>query len=81
MSLLKHYRQQNGVTQEALAFRTGVTIATLSRIERGVTEPTWRSIRAIAKALDLSLGEFGAAVELEDKRLNAGDDAQETLPL
>jgi transcriptional regulator with XRE-family HTH domain len=74
-SLLKRYRAERGITQEELAFKADVTIATLSRIERGVVSPAWVSVAAIAHALDVSLEELGAAVELEDKRLTERDHA------
>jgi transcriptional regulator with XRE-family HTH domain len=48
-----------------LAIRAGITIASMSRIERGVTAPAWSTVRAIATALDISLEELGAAVEQE----------------
>ncbi|HEV3070867.1 MAG TPA: helix-turn-helix transcriptional regulator [Solirubrobacteraceae bacterium] len=64
-AVLHRFRQRAGVTQEALAFRADLTIATMSRMERGVTDPAWTSIRAVARALDVGLGELGAAVERE----------------
>jgi transcriptional regulator with XRE-family HTH domain len=64
-AVLRRFRLRAGVTQEALAFEANLTIATLSRIERGVTNPTWTSIRAITRALDVEMDELGAAVEQE----------------
>jgi transcriptional regulator with XRE-family HTH domain len=64
-AVLHRYRLERGITQEALAFRADVTVATLSRIERGVVGPAWASVVAIAQALDVSLDELGAAVERE----------------
>jgi transcriptional regulator with XRE-family HTH domain len=58
-------RLERGVTQEALAFESNVTIATLSRIERGVTAPKVGTLRKIAGALDMTLAELVAAVEQE----------------
>ena len=65
---LQRLRREYGWTQEALAIEANLTIATLSRVERGVTDPAWSSIRAIVKALGISLDELGAAVELEDSQ-------------
>lgn len=67
VAVLKRLRHQKEVTQEELAFKADVTISTLSRIERGETDPAWGNIRAIAKALDMGLDELGAAVELEER--------------
>jgi len=66
-AVLHRFRLRSGVTQEALAFKADLTIATTSRMERGVTDPAWSSIRAIARALDVSMDELGAAVEMEQR--------------
>jgi transcriptional regulator with XRE-family HTH domain len=62
-AVVKRFRHRNGITQEALAFKADVTIATLSRIECGVTDPAWTTVRAVARALDVGLEELGSAVE------------------
>jgi transcriptional regulator with XRE-family HTH domain len=56
-------RVERGITQEALAIKAHVTIATLSRIERGVTAPKVGTLRKIATALGMSLAELVTAVE------------------
>jgi transcriptional regulator with XRE-family HTH domain len=53
-----------------------VTIATLSRIERGVTNPKWMSVRAIARALGVGMGELSAAVETEEARATLHADSR-----
>ena len=63
--VVRRFRMQRDVTQEALAFRSGLTISSLSRIERGLANPSWASVQAIARALGLTLSEFAAAVEAE----------------
>lgn len=70
---LQRLRREYGWTQEALAIEANLTIATLSRVERGVTDPAWSSIRAIVKALGISLDELGAAVELEDQPMQGAE--------
>jgi transcriptional regulator with XRE-family HTH domain len=50
-SRLKEIRESNLVTQEELSLRAGVGVATISRIEGGHTEPHFRTIRKLAKAL------------------------------
>jgi transcriptional regulator with XRE-family HTH domain len=69
--VLRGLREQKGITQEALAFKAGVTIATLSRIERGVSSSAWRTIQAIAGALDASMAEVAAAVGSGSQRSDA----------
>lgn len=54
---------RSGITQERLAFEAEVTISALSRIERGLSDPVWTTVRAISEALDVSLGELVTAVE------------------
>ena len=63
--VLRRCRVQRGISQENLAFQSGLTIASLSRMERGVTSPSWSNVQAVARALGLTLGEFAIAVEAE----------------
>jgi transcriptional regulator with XRE-family HTH domain len=60
--VLRGLRYQNGLTQEALAFRADITVSAMSRIERGLSDPAWSSVRAVAQALGVSLSELGVAV-------------------
>ena len=62
-SAIRRLRLEREITQEALAFSAEVTIATLSRIERGVTNPAWPTLRKIAHALDITPVELVAAAE------------------
>lgn len=65
-AMVQRLRLERGVTQEALAFRANITIASLSRIERGVTlDPKVGTLRKIAKALDMSMAEMLAVAEEE----------------
>lgn len=60
---VRRLREDRGLTTEALARRAGVTISTISQLERAKSEPGWMTVRRVAEALDLSLDEFGEAVE------------------
>jgi transcriptional regulator with XRE-family HTH domain len=60
---LRSLREQRGRSQEALAHDAGVTLRTLQRIERSHANPTWSTVRRIARALGVSLTELAAAVE------------------
>ncbi len=64
-AVLKRRRRQRGITQENLAFQADLTISAMSRIERGLSNPTWTSVQAIAEALGIELDELGAAVKTE----------------
>ncbi len=66
VAALRRLRHDHDWTQEELAIEAGLTIAALSRIERGLTDPAWSSVRAISKALGMSLEELGAAVDLAE---------------
>jgi transcriptional regulator with XRE-family HTH domain len=50
---VKKARKRALLTQEELAERAGIGAATLNRIERDRVEPHFRTIRKIAKALDM----------------------------
>lgn len=64
---VRQLREKRGATQEALAYEAGVTTGTLSLIERGQSNPAWGTVRGIAKALGVSMGELG---HLADKQNN-----------
>jgi predicted transcriptional regulator len=48
-------REQHGLTQAELAARCGMNQADISRIERGSTSPTVRTLQRIASALSADL--------------------------
>ena len=50
---IKKQRERALLTQEELAERAGIGTATLNRIERDRVEPHFRTIRKLAKALDV----------------------------
>lgn len=62
-STIRRLRLEREVTQEALAFNAEVTIATLSRIERGVSDPAWPTLQKIANALNITPAELITAAE------------------
>lgn len=60
---VRRLREEHGLTMETLATRAGVTISTISQLERAKSEPGWMTVRRVAEALGVSLAEFGQAVE------------------
>lgn len=51
---LKKYRRIAGLTQEELARRSGVDIAIISRLERGLRrQPSYETVVRLARALNL----------------------------
>jgi len=60
---VRRLREERGITQEALASRSGITASALARIELARTAPGWDTVRLLAAGLGVSLVELGAAVE------------------
>ena len=56
-------RRERHQTQEDLAHAAGLTVTAYARIERGSANPTWTTVRRIANALEVTIGELGHAVE------------------
>lgn len=61
---IRRRRQQQELSLQQLADRTGLTPSFLSQVERGVTEPSISSLRRIARALGVPVFYF----LLEDER-------------
>jgi transcriptional regulator with XRE-family HTH domain len=52
---IRQLREKRGMTQEALAHAAGITVGHLSTIERGHSNPTWATVKAVAEALGIPL--------------------------
>lgn len=66
-TVLKDLRTQKKVSQENLAFLSGLDRTYISLLERGKRQPTLTSLFSISKALDMTLVEFTTALE---KKIN-----------
>lgn len=55
---VRQLRRERGVSQEALGYEAGVTSGTLSLIERGLSNPTWGTVKGIAAALNVDIVEL-----------------------
>jgi DNA-binding XRE family transcriptional regulator len=62
-SALRELRSKRDMTQEAVARSADITVAHLSAIERGLANPTWGAVTAIASALGVSMGELGSLTD------------------
>jgi transcriptional regulator with XRE-family HTH domain len=51
--MIKRRREQLGLSQRSLARRAGTTQAAISRIESGLTAPTWETLRALLLSMGL----------------------------
>lgn len=56
---LRELRKNAGLTQQKLANKAGISLSTLTSLEQGREgEPTWKTVRLLAKALGVSVAEF-----------------------
>ena len=55
---VRQLREKRGLKQEALAYGAGITIGTVSLLERGVSNPTWSTVKAIASRLGVSMADL-----------------------
>ena len=51
---LREVRERLLLSQEELALRSGVSRSTVSRLERGLQEPTYATLKRLASALGVS---------------------------
>jgi transcriptional regulator with XRE-family HTH domain len=65
---VRQLREKRGVTQERLAQDAGLTTGTVSLVERGRSNPSWGTVRAIADGLGVTMGELA---KLADKLSSA----------
>lgn len=66
--VLRRYRTDMNVSQEELAFRAGVDRTFVSRIERGIRQPTITTIVGLGLALGVSATELVREAEAEYMR-------------
>ena len=55
---LRHLRRQTDLTLQQLSQRCNISVSTLSKIENGQLSPTYEKIAALAKGLDVDVGEL-----------------------
>jgi transcriptional regulator with XRE-family HTH domain len=60
---IRQLREKRGATQEAVAHDADITVATLGVIERGLSNPTWATVKGIAAALGVSIVELAKVAE------------------
>jgi transcriptional regulator with XRE-family HTH domain len=62
---LARERARQGLTQQTLAVRAGLTVGAYVRIEHGQSDPRWSSVVRIAGALGLGASRLAALLERE----------------
>jgi transcriptional regulator with XRE-family HTH domain len=65
---IRAIRSARGATQQDTAQAASITVAHLSKIERGLTNPTWGTVVAIADALDSTMTEIAERAESVQRR-------------
>jgi len=55
---LRRLKQRAGISSWRLSRQAGIDHSGLRGLERGEHAPTWRTVLALAKALDVSVEEF-----------------------
>ncbi|MCL2075910.1 MAG: helix-turn-helix domain-containing protein [Betaproteobacteria bacterium] len=63
--VLRHYRSEKNISQEELAHRAGVDRTFVSRLERGIRQPTITTLIGLGRALDVSAADLVQATEKE----------------
>lgn len=67
-TLIRERRERQHLSQRSLARRAGTTQAAVSRIERGLTTPTWETVSSLLLAM-------GYEPELSTRRLSGRFDS------
>jgi transcriptional regulator with XRE-family HTH domain len=67
---LRRLRQERGLTLEALATTTGISVSTLSRVESGKRRPTLDLLIPLARAHHVALDQLVAAPATGDPRVH-----------
>jgi transcriptional regulator with XRE-family HTH domain len=57
-SRIRQYRKKMGLTQEELAFNSGINISFLGDIERGIKKPSIETLEKLLKALGVTFQGF-----------------------
>jgi transcriptional regulator with XRE-family HTH domain len=73
--MLKSLRGQSGLSQSALAERSGVAVSTIRQFEYGLREPTYGTLVKLASGLGVSLAAFDVTDPAPDR-----DAAEKPLP-
>jgi transcriptional regulator with XRE-family HTH domain len=71
--MLRELRKQAGLSQEALARKANLSLATITKLEQGRVQPSWETVKALAEALGTSCqafeqGEFAPAPKPRTRR-------------
>lgn len=65
---LRNIRSRKGLTQMAVARKSGIGQTTISAYENGTTEPTVSKLADLARALDVHIHELVAVLLVEEEQ-------------
>lgn len=71
---IKQIRKVARLTQEMLAEKTGLSVEYISRLERGMSQPSFKTLEALAKSLSVNpkdFFDFKGPVLFQDRRKEA----------
>lgn len=71
--VLRRYRSDRGISQEELAYRADVDRTFVSRLERGIRQPTITTLIGLGLALGVSAAELVEEAEREFLRQDGGE--------
>jgi len=60
---LRQLREARDLSQEGVSVNASISLGTYGKIERNEVAPAWATVRAIARALGISMEELGATVD------------------
>jgi transcriptional regulator with XRE-family HTH domain len=63
---LRQLRLERELSQEEVSHASDISLGTYGKIERNAVAPGWPTVRAIAKALGVSMQQLGKAVDRQD---------------
>ena len=55
---IRKLREEQGISQQALADAIGVQQSTISEIERGSNQPSWKTLHKLAQFFDMQPGQL-----------------------
>lgn len=64
---VRRLREERGLTREAMAARAGITTGSLANVELANACPSWETVRRVACALGLSIGQLAVAIEATER--------------
>lgn len=60
---IKKFREKRNMTQEQLAYKSELSVKTISRLENNIDCATIKSLKKISRALSIEIGEIIKEVE------------------